>query len=82
MARQLSVTLWIASIVATAASAASAAPSPPPPAAPPGELVAAWNEAVLTVAEAEDRFLTLKGLRTAAMLHLAVHDALNAVEPR
>lgn len=46
------------------------------------EILIAWNEKVLTVAEAEDRFLTLKGLRTAALLHLAVHDALNTIEPR
>ena len=47
-----------------------------------GALVAAWNRHVLTVAEAEDRFLTLKGLRTATLMHLAMHDALNAIEPR
>ena len=35
-----------------------------------------WNEAVLTAAEAEDGFLTLKGLRTASMMHLSIHDAL------
>lgn len=50
--------------------------------APAAESLLAWNEEVLTAAEAEDRFLTLKGLRTAAMLHLAVHDALNTIEPR
>ena len=33
------------------------------------------------MAEAEDGFLTLKGLRTATMMHLAMHDALNSVEP-
>jgi membrane-associated phospholipid phosphatase len=37
---------------------------------------------VLAVAEAEDRFLTLKGVRTAAMMHLAIHDAINAIDPR
>ncbi|MEL7309998.1 MAG: vanadium-dependent haloperoxidase [Pseudomonadota bacterium] len=36
-----------------------------------------WNAAVLEVAEAEDRFLTLKGLRTVTLIHLAMHDALN-----
>lgn len=46
------------------------------------DVVVAWNERVLTLAEAEDRFLTLKGLRTAAMMHLAMHDALNSIEPR
>lgn len=45
-------------------------------------LVIAWNERVLTVAEAEDHFLTLKGVRTAAMMHVAMHDALNSIDPR
>lgn len=35
-----------------------------------------WNEVVLEIAEAEDGFLTLKGLRTVTMMHLAMHDAL------
>lgn len=47
-----------------------------------GDLLVSWNRQVLEVAEAEDRFLTLKGLRTATMMFLAVHDALNAIEPR
>jgi membrane-associated phospholipid phosphatase len=41
-----------------------------------------WNEQVLTVAEAEDAFLTLKGLRTATMMHIAVHDALANIRGR
>ncbi|HEX5161777.1 MAG TPA: vanadium-dependent haloperoxidase [Steroidobacteraceae bacterium] len=46
------------------------------------EFLVAWNARLLAVAEAEDHLLTLKGVRTAAMMHLAVHDALNAIEPR
>lgn len=38
-----------------------------------------WNEAVLEIAEAEDGFLTLKGLRTVTMMHIAMHDALGAI---
>lgn len=38
-----------------------------------------WNAAVLEVAEAEDGFLTLKGLRTVTMMHIAMHDALSAI---
>lgn len=38
-----------------------------------------WNQQLLAAAEAEDGFLTLKGVRSAAMMHLAMHDALNAV---
>jgi hypothetical protein len=45
-------------------------------------LVMAWNEHVLAVAETEDHFLTLKGVRTAAMMHVAMHDALNSIQPK
>ena len=38
-----------------------------------------WNETVLEIAEAEDGFLTLKGLRTVTMMHIAMHDALSSV---
>lgn len=41
-----------------------------------------WNESVLHVAEVEDGFLTLKGLRTVTMMHIAMHDALNAIAAR
>jgi hypothetical protein len=37
---------------------------------------------LLTVAEAEDHFLTLKGVRAAAMMHIAMHDAINATRRR
>lgn len=47
-----------------------------------GNLINAWNQQVLEVAEAEDGFMTLKGLRTATMMHIAVHDALNAIKPK
>jgi hypothetical protein len=42
-------------------------------------VVVEWNGQLLAAAEAEDGFLTLKGVRTAAMMHLAMHDALNAI---
>lgn len=38
-----------------------------------------WNEIVLKIAEAEDGFLTLKGLRTVTMMHIAMHDSLSAI---
>lgn len=50
--------------------------------APTAAVVIGWNDLILEVAEAEDRFLTLKGVRTAAMVHLAMHDALQAIDPR
>lgn len=54
----------------------------PPAQADDRALATEWNEAVLAVAEAEDGFLTLKGLRTATMMHLAMHDALSAIHDR
>ena len=52
------------------------------PAAATADVVLAWNARLLAAAEAEDGFLTLKGVRTAAMMHVAMHDALNAITPR
>lgn len=50
---------------------------------PPDVLLAvAWNEEVLRVAEAEDGFLTLKGLRAVTMMHIAMHDALCSISGR
>jgi hypothetical protein len=46
------------------------------------ELASQWNATVLEIAEAEDNFLTLKGLRTVTMMHLAMHDALNSIGGR
>ncbi len=43
------------------------------------EAILIWNERILAVAEKEDGFLTLKGLRTAAMAHIAMHDTLAAL---
>ena len=48
----------------------------------PSQLLTSWNKTVLELAEAEDGFLTLKGLRAVTMLHIAVHDALSAIEGR
>jgi hypothetical protein len=44
-------------------------------------LVVAWNKAVYEIAFAEDQFLTFKGHRAHAMMHIAMHDALNATIP-
>jgi len=54
----------------------------PEPERPGADLAIDWNERVLAIAEAEDNLLTLKGVRTAAMMHLAMHDALNAIRRR
>jgi hypothetical protein len=44
-------------------------------------VVAAWNEVAHDIAVAEDQFLTFKGQRALAMMHLAMHDALNSIVP-
>jgi hypothetical protein len=49
---------------------------------PNGALIVAYNQRVLAIARAEDQLLSLKGVRTLSMMHLAVHDALNAIAGR
>ena len=44
-------------------------------------LIVAWNRTVNEIAFAEDQFFTFKGVRAHAMMHIAIHDALNAVIP-
>lgn len=39
-----------------------------------------WNEQILLAAEKEDGFLTLKGLRTSAMAHIAMYDVFASIE--
>lgn len=75
----------IAIVVAIAAPAtrAAAAPAGPPPASrPPAAVVIAWSQEAYEVGFAEDRFLTFKAHHATAMMHLAMHDAVNAVVPR
>lgn len=47
----------------------------------PAEMAVSWNESVMEIAVAEDGLLTLKGVRTLSMMHLAMHDALNSIHP-
>ncbi|MEL6918197.1 MAG: vanadium-dependent haloperoxidase [Bacteroidota bacterium] len=47
-----------------------------------GEIVSAWNQEIMAIAIEEDGLLTLKGVRTAAMIHVAMHDALNSIVPK
>lgn len=44
-------------------------------------VVVAWSEKAYDIAFAEDQFLTFKGHRAFAMMHIAMHDALNAIVP-
>jgi hypothetical protein len=48
----------------------------------PADVVLAWNDLILSVAEAEDRFLTRIGVRSAAIMHIALHDARVAFDAR
>jgi hypothetical protein len=45
------------------------------------EVVSSWNQKIMVLAIEEDNLLTLKGVRTAAMMHTAMHDALNSIVP-
>lgn len=48
---------------------------------PDARVIAEWNELVIKTAAEVDRFQTLRSNRAVPMVHLAVHDALNAVVP-
>ena len=45
------------------------------------DVIASWNSLAHDLAFAEDQLLTFKGQRALAMMHLAMHDALNAIVP-
>lgn len=45
-------------------------------------IVTSWNQKIMELAVEEDKLLTLKGVRTAAMMHTAMHDALNTIIPK
>ena len=43
------------------------------------ELVISWNDKIIQYAIEEDNLFTLKGVRTVAMMDVAMHDALNSI---
>jgi len=45
------------------------------------DIIMSWNTLAHDLAFAEDQFLAFKGQRALAMMHLAMHDALNAIVP-
>ncbi|HMC00978.1 MAG TPA: vanadium-dependent haloperoxidase [Flavobacteriaceae bacterium] len=45
------------------------------------EIITSWNKKIMNMAIEEDGLLTLKGVRTEAMMFVAIHDALNSIEP-
>jgi PAP2 superfamily len=58
-----------------------AADATAPPRTKGAQLAVAWNRLAYDIAFAEDEFLTFKGHRAFAMMHLAMHDALNTIDP-
>ncbi|NND34735.1 MAG: vanadium-dependent haloperoxidase [Saprospiraceae bacterium] len=46
------------------------------------ETITSWNDQIMQFAIAEDGLLTLKGVRTEALMHIAIHDALNSIVPQ
>jgi len=46
------------------------------------ELVLSWNKMIMDIAIQEDGLLTLKAVRTEAMIFIAIHDALNSIDPQ
>lgn len=45
-------------------------------------VVVEWNHLTYTIAYEHDQFYSLIGIRALSMVHLAMHDALNAIDPR
>lgn len=46
------------------------------------DVAISWNKKIMELAVAEDNLLTLKGVRTTAMMHTAMHDVLNSIIPK
>lgn len=46
------------------------------------ELIIDWNQLAYQVAYEHDQFYSFIGVRTLAMVHLAMHDALNTISPK
>jgi len=45
-------------------------------------IITKWNHLTYQIAYQHDQFYSLLGIRTLSMTHLAMHNALNAIEPR
>ncbi|PRX56795.1 vanadium-dependent haloperoxidase [Flagellimonas meridianipacifica] len=45
-------------------------------------LASDFNQLIIETAIAEDNLLTMKGVRSASMMHVAMHDALNSIVPK
>ena len=53
-----------------------------PAAIPSTELAIEWNQLTYEIAYAHDEFYSFIGVRALAMVHIAMHDALNAIDTR
>ena len=50
---------------------------------PPGnKIIIEWNHLAYTIANQHDQFYSFIGVRALTMMHLAMHDCLNAVDPQ
>ncbi|MDF2968515.1 MAG: phosphoesterase PA-phosphatase related protein [Nocardioidaceae bacterium] len=47
-----------------------------------GSVVVAWSRIVFEAAMTDDGYVSFMGTRHQAMMHIAMHDALNAIDPR
>lgn len=48
---------------------------------PGNEVITSWNELGVTVANQHDQFFSFIGVRALTMMHVAMHDAVNAIKP-
>lgn len=46
------------------------------------EIIIDWNRLTYQIAYQHDQFYSFIGIRTLTMTHLAIHDALNAIQPK
>ena len=69
-------------VAALAVLPATIALSSRPSEHPDAALITTWNATAYGIVFAEDSFRTFKGHRALAMMHVAMHDAINAVAPR
>ena len=47
-----------------------------------GDVVVDWSRIVFEAAMTDDEYVSFLGVRHQAMMHIAMHDALNAIDPR
>jgi len=73
---------WAGMLLALLLVLTSCQPKTPNPSDYAAQPVLEWNELVMQLAIAQDGLFTLNGVRTEALMHTAMHNALNAIVPR